>query len=225
MNDRDLDRLLADSSPAGPAAREQGARARQAILDDLAPVRPLMSARTAATALAAVGIIVIVIGAYGLGVRGWQRMSAAQGFPLIGWALAGVVFASVSIGSRMAPGRPVRPWSEALWGAAFVALAVAAAALMEFHPGPKMVLGHCIGVVLATALVWGAGAAVLLRRSWPAAPARFGLACGAAAGLTGFVVVQVFCPYLEAAHILISHVLPALAACALGAGLGVRFAR
>jgi hypothetical protein len=224
MNDNDLDRILASSGAPQPSP-EEVALAKLAIFNDLKPVRPVPSVRGSALVFGGITLALIVAGVLGLGAHGWQRMNTAQAAALAGWALAGVVFASVSVGARMAPARQVRPWAEALWGAAFAAVAVSAAALMEYQPGPKMALPVCIAVVVGTALLWAAGAAALLRRAWPVTPVRFGLACGAAAGLTGFLVVQVFCPYLETAHILVSHVLPALIACALGAGLGARFAR
>ena len=222
MNDRELDKLFSgDAKPAAPGPEPIG-KAKAAILGDLRPVKPIASPRATVLVLAGIALAVIALGALGLGVRGWRAMNAVQALALFGWGFTGVAFAVLAVSARMAPGRIVNSAADILYGVAFGGITTGAALLAGFEPGPKMVLAACILTVTGSALFWTAVAYRVLRRAWPVSPGAFGAACGAAAGLTGFIVVQVFCPYIESGHITASHIAPAILACAAGFLLGKR---
>jgi hypothetical protein len=92
-----------------------------------------------------------------------------------------------------------------------------------FYDDPNVRIGYlCFSLTLAAA-PWPFVALVFAsHRRDPRHPGLSGAALGAAAGAWAAVVVEVWCPLAEPRHVLIGHVAPLLALCALGALLGSR---
>jgi hypothetical protein len=106
-------------------------------------------------------------------------------------------------------------------------LMAASLALARLWPGPAsrdppVSALPCLALTFAAAAYPLAGVLLLRRSTDPLHPIAGGAALGAASGATGGVMVALWCPVSDAAHVLSAHVLPVAALAALGATLGDR---
>jgi hypothetical protein len=108
--------------------------------------------------------------------------------------------------------------------ALLLAVSLALARLSPGSVSPGAVGGGlpCLALTFAAA-IYPLTAVCLLRRSTdPLHPIAGGAALGAASGASAGVMVDIWCPVTEAAHVLSAHVLPVAALTVIGALLGDR---
>ncbi len=112
-----------------------------------------------------------------------------------------------------------------------VLIAVAAAApvavflwLVAWHPhyvDPSVRVGYrCLGLTLALAAGLLSVSLYLRRHSVALAPQAHGAALGAASGAIAGVLVDLWCPLTEPAHVLVGHVLPIVLLAGVAAVVG-----
>ena len=140
------------------------------------------------------------------------------------FAAAGGIAASFALRSTI-PGREPRTMEKALLAGVCVAAVLllfrqpvnSNAALAGFvRAGLPCVQGIAIFALLPwCALMWA------VRRGAPLAPVADGALAGAAACLFSFALTRMNCPIDERLHLLIFHLLPALAGVAISACLGI----
>ena len=78
----------------------------------------------------------------------------------------------------------------------------------------------CLALTFAAAIYPLAGLSLLRRSTDPLHPIAGGAALGAASGAAAGVLVDLWCPVTEIAHVLSAHVLPVVALSVIGAMLG-----
>jgi len=196
----------AEQPPPGLADRLAAALPARA-----AAVRPLPGAPQRALAFFGLLLGTAVSLGFALGGKGWHRLEAGQAAWLLGPALMLLAAAAMALGERMVPGARVRWRGE--WLAAGAAVMMVAWTLASTQAVEQSLLfyGICLAYTSAGVLFSTWLALRCWRRGWaPGASGRW--LAGGACALVGFVAVELFCPYQDTAHILSSHVLPALVA-------------
>jgi len=189
------------------------------LVADAAPVRRLWSpaARLVAWAVLLGGMLIAIAAS-----AGWP-FGAVTRAPWLAWELAcalaaAVLWAGLALGAAV-PGR------EASRRARLGAAVLAALPIAFWLGGPASeaelplrvfiergipcaVLTLALALLPSLALLWAVG------RGAPLAPRRAGAWAGAAGFLTGYLLMRIFCPLNDPAHLLIWHVGPV----ALGIG-------
>jgi Negative regulator of sigma F len=198
------------------------ARIEAAILPGLTPVAPLPSVWRVTLTLLLAALAVIAAANWRLGVLGWyarNTMQASVDLTLLGismLAIANILAYQMTPGSsRVAP-------SSFYIGAPLLALLAAEAALFSYRWSPDFVplALSCweIGVTcaaLSAPLFW-----FVLRRGLPLNPVSYGAAAGLLAGLTGVIVLEIYCPNLDRLHISVGHIGAAITSTVVGAAVG-----
>ena len=221
---RDCSRLqaLLDGSPRADMPADLQTRIEAAILHDLRPVKPLAGVLPVTLVLLLCVLGVVFVANWELGAAGFRARSGMQG--AINYSLLAVSIAALAnlLARQMMPGSD-RGLPLPLYFAAPL-LAMLAADLTLFGNVPNPRFAHealtCweIGIVCAAVsapLFWW-----VLRRGFSLAPVAHAGAAGLLAGLTGTTVLEIYCPYLDRAHISLAHlgaaITAVLVACALG---------
>lgn len=211
MNDPDLNGRL----PVEPVPEGLEQRLRAALPAQFDAVRPLpsLSARVGITLL----LLVVLVLALGLltGGKGWHALDGLQRTALGSLLAAGLVSMAFELSLRMTPGSRLRA------PAALPVLAITAAATVwvfgtvDFAEQSKLFYPICVAYTSIAALLTAWVLNRWLRRGLLTSPSRW-IGAGAA-GLAAFGVIQLFCPMVDVAHIVTSHLLPAAA---VGAAVG-----
>jgi hypothetical protein len=219
---RRLVQALRESRPIAPPPAEQVKKIEAGILADLRPVKPMAPAGLRFLELMLILLVVAAVGVEALGIAGWRALSLLQRgvvFPALASAASLLAY---SLGRLMAPGSRLplpRYW---LVPVAFGTVASIFASLFRPHPEATFVATGL--VCLRIGLEYAAPAALLswllLRRGAVLNPLQTGAATGAFAGLTGLIVLEIFCPNLNQYHILVWHLGAALASAAGGMVIG-----
>lgn len=198
----------------------------EALVDDLAPVRPLRRAEGGALVLAAMvltGLLVLVINGLADNVRGGTvspMFLLANGLLLLlGLAASAstIAMASPRVGNR----HDGTGWALAM-AAVFPAVTLV---LMAVHradlPHLLDLAGgwHCFAEAMLASLVTAGALLFWLRRGAPVSPRTAGLHLGVGATALGTAVYGLSCPVDTIYHLGIWHVLPVIVG-----GLAGRFA-
>lgn len=204
MNEQELQRHLEKLSPPAGLADRLAA----ALPAGTPPVRPLPGApvRTLITLLLPV-LAAVALG-FLAGGKGWRVLHAEQRVSLtLMIATLGAWFAW-ELSLRMVPAARLYTTGAV---AAGVALSAAAGWAFYFTPAvvnSKLFYFICIGYTTAGVALSFWLTSLWLRRGLPR-PEGFFWPMAGAAGLAGFAAVEFFCPFVDVAHIVTSHVLPA----------------
>jgi hypothetical protein len=208
MKDEEIDNALKNASPAPHDLNpETLLRIANSIKATLRPVRPLPPTWVMAAGLVLVCASVSLAGAARAGFLGFAKMDLLERlllFPalaLLAWAAASE-FVNVMIpGSlrRISPGGLLGLCSAAL-------LAVLAILFRDYQTDHFFSIGI---VCLLTGFVHAIPAALLgwllLRRGFAVNPISAGLVAGVLGGLAGVGMLELHCPNLQAAHVLVWH--------------------
>ena len=209
MNDRHIDDMLRREAAAphevDPAVL---ARIQDAIGREMHPVRPLPAPWKLAAVLSGLCLSVGILGAAVLGMHGLARLSAVEMALIFPVLLAFIATAAAQSIAEVIPGSPRRISSSLV--SVFGSLALVAVFLLLFHDYrterfvPQGLI--CLKAGLAHAAIAGAAAWLVLRRGFAVSPPGAGVAAGTLAALAGVSMLELHCPNLEAAHVIVWHV-------------------
>ena len=248
MNCQDLNRLLAESNnPLPPSAIEHlnacpGCRnlfqtlGQPLVLPDpvrlehiygnisssLQPVRPLPSDSKLTLLLLTAFIVFSILAALAIGVKGYFVMSLTQRLVYYGAILVLATLLSNAVVKQLIPGSATGLRPAFLISAGLVCLALLAVVLFQaFGLNHFVKLGiPCLSLGSLGALAGAFLGSFLVRWGLATAPRRTGVLTGFFAGLAGFAVLALHCPYLNAPHILVWHLAPVVLATCCGALVG-----
>lgn len=207
----------ATSSPEVLDAIERG------LVRNLRPVRRIIPAGShLLVGFSGAFLLAASAGVYRLGAFALAVTSPLQSITILCAVAFGSALLACSLVNQMSPGslHRVSPGSALL--AIPMALAIIVALLFPFHHenhfwmriGICLKLGTPVGILAALPL-W-----LLLRTGAVLAPKLTGLTAGMFAGLAATAALQIHCPNIEVAHILLSHLGFSVLASALGFLLG-----
>ena len=188
------------------------------VIADLRPVRPLHLLYVFA-ALIAIFVFAVAVAVYRLGAYAITVMSPLQASVILGTLAVCTGLLVSSLVQQIVPGRRHRIPPHFVPAGIMVALAGVIALLLHFQPERNfwakdwacLKTGISLGAIVAGPL-W-----LVLRRGAILSPALTGAAAGLLAGLVGTSSLELHCPNLHAAHILVSH----LGVAVLGATVGL----
>jgi hypothetical protein len=192
------------------------------ILADLKPVKPLAPRGVRWFALLLILAIVVSIGSGVLGIAGWLALSFFQkSVVFTSMALAACLLA-FSAGDQIVPG--TRLLLSPVWLVTAVVGVMTGIFAVPFRPHrePTFVSTGlvCLRIGLECAIPCAVASWLLLRRGAILRPMPTGATTGALAGLSGLMVLEIFCPNLNEYHILVWHLGAALISAAGGVVLG-----
>lgn len=219
---RELVRVLeAPPLPEAPSP-ETLRRIERSILADLRPVRPVRSMRETFAVLAAIFAGVVALGIYWLGANGVRVMSPLEMGGIIGALVIGTGLIAVSVTQQVIPAS--RHWFSPtpLPLAVILLLAAAIVTLFPMEPVPHFwpTAWACIERGVPVAGVAGGLSWVVLRGYAVLSPVMTGAAAGLLAGLAGETTLQIYCPIMDARHILVAHLSVAVLCTAGGVLIG-----
>ena len=188
------------------------------VIADLRPVRPLNRLYVLA-ALIGIFVLAVAVAVYRLGAFAIKVMSPLQASVMLGTLALCTGLLVSSLVQQIVPGRRHRIAPHLAPAGIMVALAGVIALLFHFQPERNfwardwacLKAGMSMGAIVAVPL-W-----LVLRRGAILSPALTGAAAGLLAGLVGTSSLELHCPNLHAAHILVSH----LGVAVLGAAAGL----
>lgn len=188
------------------------------VIADLRPVRPLRRLYVFA-ALIAIFVFAVAVAVYRLGAFAIAVMSPLQASVIWGTLAVCTGLLVSSLVQQIVPGGRHRISPHLAPAGIMVALAGVIALLFHFQPERNfwakdwacLKTGISLGAIVAVPL-W-----LVLRRGAILSPALTGATAGLLAGLVGTSSLELHCPNLHAAHILVSH----LGVAVLGATVGL----
>lgn len=207
-----------------PAERKR--RILEAARREPSPTRRHASRRIAwivATALVADVGLFFLFGGVHAGGRSLPLILATQG----GCGLFAVLAVWGAFGrGRSMLGRP-KSWLVVIAAATPILLLSWTLVWSALYPetamsGPNRIGLRCLGFTLALAVLPLAFILGARREKDPTAPALLGAARGAAIGSLAWVLVALWCPFENVAHLALGHFLPVLCLSAFGSWLGSR---
>jgi len=212
-----LVRAMAATEPAPIPSSERLQQIKAGIVAGLKPVKPLAPTRVFVAALILIAAFAAAVGVFELGTAGWHALSVLQAAAVF-TALAGCALVlAVSLARQIVPGS--RVWLPAAWSVfGFLAIMGAIFAIL-YQPQrePTFISTGlvCLRIGLECALPVALLCWLILRRGAILNPVAAGALTGALAGLSGLLLLEIFCPNLNAYHILTWH-LGAVVASTLG---------
>jgi len=185
------------------------------------PVRPLPSTPVRAGVIFAALLLTAVAFGFIAGGKGWRALGATQRLSLLAPLVLLAALSSWELAQRMIPGALIRVPAVAS-GMAAIVFATAWTLIATPHDEPqRLFYPICVVFTAVGAGLTAVAVSFWLRRGLMTEPStRWVLA--AAFGLAGFLAVELFCPYIDAAHILTSHALPGVAAGSIAAVVSFR---
>ena len=215
-------RALNPSIMADAPAPEILRRLEDTLTTGLRPVRPLAPARYFYAAFVVIFILIVAAGVYHLGASGISAMSPGQSIAILCALSASAWLLVYSLVHQMAPGSQHRISPTRLPTAVIGLLALLMAGLFQFQPerdfwGSGLACLRAGGpfALLAAVPFW-----LLLRRGAGLSPRVTGAAAGLLAGLVTTSAQEIYCPILDASHILTWHLGVALMGAVLGLAAG-----
>jgi hypothetical protein len=192
---------------SGDPKAETLARIAASIQSSMQPVRPLPPAWMMAGGLVLICAAVAFAGAARAGFLGFSKMDLPERFlifpvlALLTWA------AAIGFMKEMTPASHRRVSAGTLLGLSIaVLLALFALLFRDYQTDHFVSLGVvCLATGFLHAIPVGLLSWLVVRRGFALNPVAAGMAAGALAGLAGVGVLELHCPDLEAAHILVWH--------------------
>jgi hypothetical protein len=217
-----LVRAMANSDPLPAPTPEQLRRIEAGMLAGLKPVKPLAPTGALTGAFMLVSLLAAAIGVFELGVAGWHALNVWQATAVFAALAASSIVLALTLARQMAPGsRVLLPASGIVFG--FPAI-IGAIFVTLFQPHPEagfIPTGlMCLRIGLECAVPVGVLSWLILRRGAILNPLAAGALAGALAGLTGLLLLEIFCPNLNAYHVLAWHLGAAVASTLGGAAIG-----
>jgi hypothetical protein len=189
---------------------------------DLRPVRRIAARRHLLAGLSAVFLSAAAVGVYLQGAFALAVMTPLQSVAILCALALGSAVLACSLVDQMSPGSLHRVSPRLALLGIPIAFAIIVAVLFPFHHENHfwMRIGICLKrgtpvSILAAVPLW-----FLFRTGAVLSPKLTGLTAGMFAGLAATTVLQIRCPNIEAAHILLSHMGFDILASALGFLLG-----
>lgn len=220
---KELVEKITTSAAPEPVSSETLSQIQQRLSADLRPVRPMASAAVLFAAFAGIFLSVLALRVYRLGgAFGTHVLSPLQAATMLGIIVIGTSFLTYSLIQQMVPGS--RHWipQNLLPLGLLAALLLAIVALFPFQHEQNFWARNwfCINVGCQTGLLAAVPIWLVLRRGAFISRRASGAAAGLLAGFVGVAVLEIHCPNLDAWHILISHLGPAVICCLVGLGIG-----
>ena len=218
----DFLRALNPSNMADAPAPEILRQLEDTLTTRLRPVRPLAPTRYFFAAFGVIFILTVAAGVYRLGALGISAMSPGQSIAILCALSVSVGLLVYSLVQQMTPGSQHRISPTRLPAAVIGLLALLMAALFQFQPerdfwGTGLACLRAGGpfALLAVMPFW-----LLLRRGAGLSPRVTGAAAGLLAGLVTTTAQEIYCPVLDASHILTWHLGVALLGAVVGFAAG-----
>jgi hypothetical protein len=187
-----------------------------------APTRADLGRRRALTLAIAVAGMASVLMLWGGPAHLAGRPDAVDAWIVVGLAALAILTTLVALPG---PAMTARPWARLVAVVAGVPVIVAAW-LIAWHgayPDPFVRFGMRCFAMTAAAAPWPFAALLAFApRFVPERPRLAGAALGAAAGTWAALLVELWCPLADPAHVLIGHALPLVFLAGAGAVLGGR---
>jgi hypothetical protein len=226
VRDREIDEILKKTAAAQIQQALDAAllkRVSDFIQPAMLPVRPLPRTWVLAGGLVLGCAVVALAGALRAGFGGLQKMDLLErtlvfsSLGILAW------LAATQFVNEMIPGSKRRLSPAALIATATLGLlAVFALLFRDYHSDHFVAAGF---ICLITGVLHAIPAALLswwlLRRGFAVSFVSAGMVAGALAGLAGVGLLELHCPNLQAAHILVWHTAVLLVSTALGGFLGL----
>ena len=208
MRDREIDEMLRRAAGAQPEVDPALLdRVSASIQPSLGPVRPLPPRWVLVSGLFLISEAVALTGAFTLGLYGIGKLSApeiALIFPVLGiftW------LAAMGSASETAPGSRHLVAPAFLLAIGSLSLAAIFAVLFHDYRLERFVSQGlaCLAAGLLHALPAALAGWLVLRRGFAVNPVAAGLAAGTLASLAGVTMLELHCPNLKAAHVMLWH--------------------
>jgi hypothetical protein len=223
MTPDEIDKIL--SEPAGqplpPEASAAARRARNAIVGDLRPVRPLPASWILTLLFAAAFLTLAVASGFLLGAHGFHALDDLKRAAIYPMLIALALVAAVACSRQMRPAGGSRLGVVALLLALACFPAVASAIFRGYSTVNLVPEGiPCLRAGLLVALPTAILIAWILRQGFVLDWSEAGLAGGVLSGLTGLGMLEVHCPNLKAIHIVVWHLGVVVVSAAVGFAIG-----
>jgi hypothetical protein len=215
-------RALNPSVMADAPAPEILRRLENTLTAGLRPVRPLTPARYFFAAFAVIFILIVAAGLYRLSASGISVMSPLQSIAILCALSANAGLLVYSLVHQMLPGSQHRISPTRLLAAVIGLLAPLMVGLFQFQP-ERDFWGSGLACLRAGgpfALLAGVRFWLLLRQGAGLSPRVTGTAAGLLAGLVTTSAQEIYCPILDASHILTWHLGVALLGAVIGLAAG-----
>jgi hypothetical protein len=188
-----------------------------AVTCDLKPVSPLGSPWRYTAMILIAAALVAALGIAVLGTTGWSTNPTLRKVYFTIFLAAGITTSAAMLSRLMIPGALFRIPPAALVVAAMVALLAGGLLypVARYEHFARAVMA-CFTIGTLHAVVAGTLCVLVLRRGFVVSRETAALVAGLTGGLTGLVVLFVFCPHLDAGHYLLAHATAVIFATAAG---------
>ena len=214
---------LNSSVPVDPPSPAALRKIAESLADNLRPVRPLAPARYFVGAFVGIFVSIVALSVYRLGAFAIAVMTPLQTTAILSTLAIGTGLLVYSLVNQMVPGSRHRISPALLAVGITILVAMVMAVLFQVQQEENF-WGNAWVCIQAGTLV-GALAAVpfwlVLRRGAILSPRMTGAAAGLLAGLAGTSMLEIHCPNLDAWHILLSHLGPAILCALAGLVIGL----
>lgn len=177
-------------------------------VEGLKPVRGLPAPWIMAVGILLAGAVAMAVGSKHLGLAGWDTLEPFQRISIFaGLAIAGAA-TSVLLAQQMFPTLSRRVSPPVCLAVALTAIAAGPVALMplEFDAADFSDFGlKCAEYGLFYSLAAAIPIWLLLRRGYFVQPGWAGALTGLVSGICATVVLELYCPLIERAHVLVWH--------------------
>jgi hypothetical protein len=207
-----------------PALQE---RITRQILADLRPVSPMPRSSISVAILLLIAAVAMAGGAWHQGTAGFSAQSGTQSVVVFSLLAVSLVAGAMLVTNSLAPAaRHHGPFAAVLTASIF-SLSDAIVFLFPYKPNPDfLAVGmNCWRIGMAYSSGMALLSFLVLRRAAWLSPVMLATATGVFAGLSALTVQEIYCPYLDAGHIVGFHVGTLLSAVLLGALFGFTIPR
>jgi hypothetical protein len=198
-------------------------RIKAETLADLQPVRLLAPAGVLLLSLILIAASVVAVGVFEFGIAGWNALGLLQRIGVFTPLVAGSGLLAFSLVRQVVPGTRVLV-STPLFVIAILGIMASMFATL-FHPHREVTFVAtglvCLRIGLECAIPAAALSWLILRRGEILNPMAMGALTGTLAGLSGLVLLEIFCPNLNKYHILLWHLGAAFVSLMGGTAVGI----
>jgi hypothetical protein len=220
---RTLAGALGESDDAVPPSLEQLQRIKAETMADLKPVGPLAPTGVLWLALLLIAAAAAAGGVLELGTAGWRALGPLTRIAVFTALAAGCGLLGLSLARQVVPGSRVLFPTPLFVIAVLGIMASIFATLFHPHREPTFIATGlvCLRIGLECAAPVAILSWLVLRRGEFLNPVAAGAMMGALAGLSGLVLLEIFCPNLNKYHILVWHLGAALLSTCAGTAVGI----
>jgi hypothetical protein len=202
---------------------EQLERIKGDTLADLEPVRLLTPTRLLFLSLILIAASTAAVGVFELGIAGWKALGLFQRFAVFTPLVAGSGLLAFILVRQVVPGSRVLFSTPLFVTAVLAIMASVFTTLFNSHRELTFVATGlvCLRIGLECAIPTAALFWLVLRRGEILNTMATGALTGALAGLSGLVLLEIFCPNLNKYHILLWHLGAAFVSVMGGTAVGI----